>query len=106
MMDRSSRKLPELSGRDQKDKNKGNPWSITDNALRQLSNLSRQGPRKLQLPSVSAKTVKRVNLPSEDEEFHRMRFIRMLKSEEILAEWSGIENLAPIISHFFIDFIS
>ncbi|XP_070188285.1 uncharacterized protein [Littorina saxatilis] len=70
------------------------PWGNTNQAIRQLAH-TRQGPRKTQLPTVPhTKAVRRVSLPPEDEEFRRLRILRLTKRDEILSEWSALQYQA------------
>nr|KAG5713556.1 hypothetical protein BaRGS_024604 [Batillaria attramentaria] len=70
-----------------------NPWGCSNQAVRQVSNTSRQGPRKLELPTLSPArhAIKRMSVPTEDEEYKKLRVLRLSKRDEILAEWSALQ---------------
>ncbi|XP_025105873.1 NACHT domain- and WD repeat-containing protein 1-like isoform X1 [Pomacea canaliculata] len=92
--------------RQEKQQPNRNPWRCSDQALRQLTNnRTRQGPRQIQLPSASSRrTVNLRTMPACDEEYRKLRLVKLSKRDEILAEWPVYQSQAYLLKRltFFV----
>ncbi|RUS74491.1 hypothetical protein EGW08_017742 [Elysia chlorotica] len=72
-----------------------NPWVVADQALRQMSNFSRRGPRDFILPNLVKPScpARTLVIPAIDEEYFARRAAAHSRLSQLLGQWTEYESL-------------